>query len=85
MTADECFKKGLVFSAVHDSFWTHACDIDEMNSILREQFTELYSKPILEDLAEDFKIRFPIAEFPPVPKRGTLLIDEVKKSPYFFA
>lgn len=25
------------FAAVHDSYWTHACDIEEMHSILREQ------------------------------------------------
>ncbi|XP_021808951.1 uncharacterized protein LOC110752577 [Prunus avium] len=28
---------------VHDSFWTHACDVDQMNEILREKFVELYS------------------------------------------
>ncbi|KAI5320686.1 hypothetical protein L3X38_040394 [Prunus dulcis] len=23
---------------VHDSFWTHACDVDQMNKILRQKF-----------------------------------------------
>lgn len=36
---------------VHDSFWTHACDVDTMNRILREKFVELYSVPILENVS----------------------------------
>jgi len=36
-TAAECFKKNMHFAAVHDSYWTHACDIEEMHAILREQ------------------------------------------------
>jgi DNA-directed RNA polymerase, mitochondrial len=26
-------ERGLQFTAVHDSFWTHACDIDTMNEV----------------------------------------------------
>ena len=40
-----------LFTGVHDSFWTHACDVDKMNQILREKFVELYSKPILENVS----------------------------------
>lgn len=35
---------------VHDSYWTHACDVDNMNRILREKFVELYETPILENV-----------------------------------
>lgn len=38
-------------SGVHDSYWTHACDVDEMNKILREKFVELYEAPILENVS----------------------------------
>uniref|UniRef100_A0A2N9HEQ2 DNA-directed RNA polymerase n=1 Tax=Fagus sylvatica TaxID=28930 RepID=A0A2N9HEQ2_FAGSY len=48
MTAIACRDAGFRFAGVHDSFWTHACDVDKMNRILREKFVELYSKPILE-------------------------------------
>ncbi|KVH93691.1 DNA-directed RNA polymerase, helix hairpin domain-containing protein [Cynara cardunculus var. scolymus] len=51
MTAIACRDAGLRFAGVHDSFWTHACDIDKMNQILREKFVELYSIPILEKAA----------------------------------
>ena len=33
MTAMNMKKKGLTFSAVHDSYWTHACDVDVMNAV----------------------------------------------------
>lgn len=38
-------------AGVHDSYWTHACDVDEMNRILREKFVELYEAPILENVS----------------------------------
>ena len=38
MTAMAMHNAGLTFAAVHDSFWTHACDIDRMNIILRNEF-----------------------------------------------
>jgi len=28
-----CSRKGLMFSAVHDSFWTHPADVDIMNVV----------------------------------------------------
>ncbi|THG00335.1 hypothetical protein TEA_030059 [Camellia sinensis var. sinensis] len=33
MTAVACRDAGLRFAGVHDSFWTHACDVDRMNRI----------------------------------------------------
>ncbi|KAK8947826.1 hypothetical protein KSP40_PGU011001 [Platanthera guangdongensis] len=32
---------------------THACDVDEMNIILREKFVELYEQPILENVRKE--------------------------------
>lgn len=42
------FLKQCLVAGVHDSYWTHACDVDMMNKILREKFVELYEAPILE-------------------------------------
>ena len=84
LTALEMDRRGLVFSAVHDSFWTHATDIDEMNDILRESFVDLYDRPLLEELKKGWELRYPNLEFPAIPKRGDLDIKEVKKAPYFF-
>ncbi|KAK3222754.1 hypothetical protein Dsin_009779 [Dipteronia sinensis] len=84
MTAVACKKKGLNFAGVHDSYWTHACDVDEMNRILREKFVELYERPILENLLESFQKSFPKLNFPPLPERGDFDLREVLDSPYFF-
>ncbi|GAB2248408.1 hypothetical protein Droror1_Dr00008290 [Drosera rotundifolia] len=84
MTAISCKKAGLSFAGVHDSYWTHACDVDEMNRILREKFVELYEMPILENLLESFQKSFPELKFPPLPERGDFNLREVLQSPYFF-
>lgn len=83
-TALEMDRRGLHFSAVHDSFWTHACDVDEMNAVLRETFVELYNQPILENMKETWEMRYPDMEFPELPERGILNLEEVKQAPYFF-
>ncbi|KAL1205880.1 DNA-directed RNA polymerase 2, chloroplastic/mitochondrial [Cardamine amara subsp. amara] len=84
MTAVACKRAGVCFAGVHDSFWTHACDVDKLNIILREKFVELYSQPILENLLESFEQSFPHLEFPPLPERGDLDLNVVLDSPYFF-
>ncbi|KAK7275063.1 hypothetical protein RIF29_16170 [Crotalaria pallida] len=84
MTAVACKKAGLNFAGVHDSYWTHACDVDKMNLILREKFVELYEAPILENLLEGFEKSFPTLQFPPLPERGDFDLREVLQSPYFF-
>lgn len=84
MTAVACGDAGLHFAGVHDSYWTHACDIDRMNLILRQKFVELYNMPILENLLESFQTSFPALSFPSLPDRGDFHLDEVLDSPYFF-
>ncbi|CAI9109927.1 OLC1v1009869C1 [Oldenlandia corymbosa var. corymbosa] len=84
MTAVACRKAGLNFAGVHDSYWTHACDVDVMNRILREKFVELYEAPILENLLESFQKSFPSLSFPALPERGDFDLKNVLESPYFF-
>ncbi|CAL5328283.1 unnamed protein product [Camellia sinensis] len=71
-TAVACRDAGLRFAGVHDSFWTHACDVDRMNRIIREKFVELYRTSILEDLLESFQILYsPIKNMVEVGSPGT--------------
>ncbi|URD75747.1 hypothetical protein MUK42_09414 [Musa troglodytarum] len=84
MTAISCKNAGLHFAGVHDSFWTHACDVDRMNQILREEFVALYNIPILENLLDGFQTSFPMLTFPPLPDRGDFDLKKVLESPYFF-
>lgn len=84
MTAVACKRAGLNFAGVHDSYWTHACDVDEMNRILREKFVELYQTPVLENLLESFQQSFQTLSFPPLPDRGDFDLKDVLQSSYFF-
>ena len=68
----------------HVGGWTHPSDIPLMNECLREAFVELYSMPLLEDLRDSLEMRFPEIDFPPLPERGTLDIQKVKESQFFF-
>jgi DNA-directed RNA polymerase len=87
LTSIECKKRDITYTSVHDSYWTHACTVDQMSSILREQFVELHSQPLLHRLREWFIKRYGRdgrVEFPPVPERGPLDLQVVKQSKYFF-
>lgn len=84
LTAIEMQKQGLHFSAVHDSYWTHACDIEKMNSVLRESFIELYNRPLLEELKQRWEMRYPSIPFPDIPDQGDLDLNDVRSAPYFF-
>jgi DNA-directed RNA polymerase len=69
------------FSVVHDSFGTHACDIEQLGIILRETFVDIYKKDILEN----FKKEQGDLEMPSLPKYGKLNIEDVKDAEFFFS
>ncbi|KAG5503457.1 hypothetical protein JKF63_05596 [Porcisia hertigi] len=92
MTALEMQHQGLSMMAVHDSYWTYACDMPKLSQVLREQFVNLYSKydPLWE-LKEQWEetyfmdLRRHGVKLPDPPKRGDLDLDVVLRSPYFFS
>lgn len=58
LSALKCDEMGLTFAAVHDSFWTHAADVDVMNRILRDAFIRMHSEDIIGRLAVEFSARY---------------------------
>lgn len=58
LSALQCYDMGLSFAAVHDSFWTHAADVDKMNHVLRDAFIKIHSEDVVGRLAEEFKVRY---------------------------
>ncbi|KAI4172859.1 MAG: hypothetical protein LQ343_003266 [Gyalolechia ehrenbergii] len=58
LSALECEKRGLTFAAVHDSFWTHAADVETMNGVLRDSFITMHSEDIIGRLRAEFEIRY---------------------------
>ncbi|KAI8924501.1 hypothetical protein BC831DRAFT_465326 [Entophlyctis helioformis] len=58
LSAIACQARNIEFAAVHDSYWTHASTVDEMNSILREAFVRLHSENIMERLRNELLARY---------------------------
>ncbi|KAI0453122.1 DNA-directed RNA polymerase [Xylaria acuta] len=58
LSALECDELGLSFAAVHDSFWTHAADVDVMNRVLRDAFVRIHSEDVIGRLASEFEARY---------------------------
>ncbi|KAK4463193.1 hypothetical protein QBC42DRAFT_305002 [Cladorrhinum samala] len=58
LSALECHAHGLDFAAVHDSFWTHAADVDTMNHILRDCFIRMHSEDVIGRLKAEFETRY---------------------------
>lgn len=76
------------FAFIHDSFGTHACDTDVMAEVLREAFIAIYSGDALMDLYDQVVAQVDAEtaaaiELPPV--QGSLDVEDVRVSRYFFA
>lgn len=84
LTAIAAGQRGIDFAAVHDSFWSHAGHADDLSTILREQFVEMHQRDLANDLRQQWIRRYKIG-LDPVPEKGTLCLDDVLRSQYFFA
>ncbi|KAL2020454.1 hypothetical protein VTK56DRAFT_8420 [Thermocarpiscus australiensis] len=58
LSALECNERGLTFAAVHDSFWTHAADVDIMNDVIRDAFIRIHSEDVIGRLKAEFEVRY---------------------------
>jgi DNA-directed RNA polymerase len=93
-TAIACHDEGITaFSFIHDSFGTHAADMEVMSRILRETFVEMYSKDLLTKFVDDVRQQVPVdalEEFEEIiqeymPTMGDLDVSCVRDSSYFFS
>lgn len=66
---------------IHDSFATHACDVDDMHESLRNTFVAMYSQFKIEDFLTFNEIDLETYEVPP---QGNLDLETVKDSPFMF-
>ena len=58
LSALKCKELGMTFASIHDSFWTHACDVDTLNRVLRDAFVEMHRDNIVGRLHEEFQARY---------------------------
>ncbi|MER9178965.1 DNA-directed RNA polymerase [Mesorhizobium sp. M0767] len=74
------------FTAIHDAYGTVAGDMWTMTECLREAFIETYQTPVLENFLRDCKYAAgPEGDWPEMMPMGTLDINEIRHSDYFFA
>ncbi len=99
LTSLHCHKHGITFASVHDCFWTHACDVETMNKICRDQFIMLHSQPILDDLSNYFVNHYmdinmlvfgkknmkPIQVLKRKLTKGAFNLEDIRNSTYFFS
>jgi len=76
------------FCMIHDSYGSHAADAEELSYHLRRAFVDQYKGDVLRDFRDQLAGQLPeelAAELPPLPPMGTLDLDQVMQSDYFFA
>ena len=85
LTVNKCVDVGIKsFSMIHDSYGTTAGSVTALQDALRTTFAEMYEVDVLNEFRES--IMEQTHKFiEPVPPRGTLDINQVVHSQYFFA
>ena len=79
----------MSFAMVHDSFGVHAADMPLFGQILRKSFHWMYTEHNV--LAEFYESNLPVIDeeqvelIPPIPAKGSLNLDEVLTSDFFFS
>jgi DNA-directed RNA polymerase len=46
MTTMKMKQQGVVFAAVHDSYWTHAADVPAMNKVCRSAISSFFARDL---------------------------------------
>jgi DNA-directed RNA polymerase len=74
---------------IPDSYGTHAADTEMLAACLRHAFVERYkNNDVLANFREEIvQLIGPdqAKELPPIPAKGSLDLDQVKESTFFFA
>lgn len=73
------------FMMIHDSFATHAADAEIMARCLRAEAVKMFQGNLLEDLREQIQEQVGDIEIPPPPIQGSLDLNDILVSKYFFA
>ena len=73
------------FGAVHDSFSTHACDVDKLLKLTKDKFIEMYDVDNIYEDIEQTILTTPATYEIDKPEYGELDIQGIRESEYFFA
>lgn len=73
------------FAMIHDDFGTHAGNTDKFRSIIQQTFVDMYKTYTpLDDLYTSCALAAPEGTIPSLPTSGSLDINQVLESDYFF-
>jgi DNA-directed RNA polymerase len=76
------------FAMIHDSYGTHASNIDTMVECLKEAAIEIHKEDLLENFYLQIKSKLPKEihkDLPDLPEKGILQVDALRESDRFFA
>ena len=71
---------------IHDSFGCVVSDTKTMANAIRDAFCEVYKNDILMDFANEMRLMLSdknLKKFPEIPTKGSLDLDQVRKSVFF--
>lgn len=87
LTVNAMNDRGITsFAAVHDSYGTHACDMEILSKELREVFYVMYSeRDVLADFSKEVESMHLKEPLDALPSKGSLELSEVLRSAFFFA
>ena len=71
------------WACVHDSIGVHACEVERLNRIIREEYVRIYDRPVLEEF-HDYQLRHGV-DLPDPPDLGAFNLNEVMRANYFFS
>jgi DNA-directed RNA polymerase len=88
-TVAYCLDAGITdFAMIHDSYGSHAGAAEDLRNLLRRAFVDQYSEEVLADFKQQLANQLPAElakELPELPPCGTLDLEGVMHSEYFFA
>lgn len=73
------------FSVVHDSFGTHACNVEYLVGALKETFIETYQNNLLENFKREVEGQVEDLSLPEIPNQGELDINDIREADFFFS
>lgn len=74
------------FACIHDSYATVAADSQKLADATREAYVGLFETDLLSALRSELQAQLPRGvELPSVPQFGSLIVSELRHSPYFFS
>lgn len=88
-----CAQDGMKdFAMIHDSYGVHAGRAAQLRDNLRDAFVDQYRADVLAEFRDELSRQLTdmgrldlVEELPPLPEMGTLDLEQVKQSEYFFA